>query len=52
MLKKHNDDDLNNRLSLTDLRTIKKYQDVSDEEGEIIINDALALARIILDILD
>jgi hypothetical protein len=52
MSNTHNDDNLDNRLSLTDLKKIKKYKDISDEEGEIIINDTLALARMILDIID
>ena len=49
------DDDDNNlelsRLSLSELRKIGKYKDVSDEDGEAILDDALALARMILDCL-
>lgn len=40
------------RLSLTDLRKINKFKDVNDDEGEAIIDDALALARMILDIIN
>ena len=39
------------RLSLSELRKIEKYSDVSDEEGEAILDDALAMARMILDLL-
>ena len=49
MSNTHTDEDLDNRLSLTDLRKIKKYQDISDEEGEALLDDALAMARMILD---
>ena len=40
------------RLPLSELRKIKKYRKVTDEEGEAIIDDAIALARMILDIID
>ena len=39
------------RLSLHELRKIEKYKNVSDEEGEAIIDDALAMARMSLDCL-
>lgn len=52
-MNKHDDFDLDkNRLTLTDLRKIKKYSNVSDEEGEAIIDDTITLARMILEILD
>lgn len=52
MLDKHDDFDLDkNRLTLTDLRKIKKYSNVSDEEGEAIIDDTITLTRMILEIL-
>ncbi len=47
-----NDDDNNfelSRLSLAELRKIDKYNDVSDEDGEAILDDALAIARMILE---
>ena len=40
-----------NRLSLETLRSYTKYQNVTDEEGEAIIDDTIALARMILDIM-
>lgn len=52
MSKPHNDDVCeHHRLSLSELRKIKKYKEVTDEEGEAIIDDAIALARMILDVL-
>ena len=51
-MSEDNDTDLElSRLSLPELRKIKKYSLVSDEEGEAILDDALALARMILDCL-
>ena len=40
------------RLSLEELRKIPSFELISDEEGEAIIDDAVALARMILDIID
>ncbi|WP_424493178.1 hypothetical protein [Salinimicrobium sp. GXAS 041] len=40
------------RLSLEELRKLPSYNSVNDEEGEAIIDDALALARMILEIID
>ena len=40
------DDD---RIKISELREIKKFENVSDEEAELIIDDAVALARMILD---
>lgn len=44
--------DEDKRLSLEELRRIPSFESVSDEEGEVIIDDALALARMILDIIN
>ncbi len=38
-----------NRIKISELREIKKFENVSDEEAELIIDDAVALARMILD---
>lgn len=53
MLSKHNDEDLEmTRLSLTELREIEGFGNVNDEKGEAILDDALALARMILELVD
>ena len=44
--------DPDKRLSLDELRKIEKYSNVGDEEGEAIINDTIALARMILDLMN
>ena len=46
------EDNPNQRLSLHDLRNIPSYCDISDEEGEAILDDLLAFSRMILDIID
>lgn len=40
----------NYRLTPEQLRSIKGYKDVTDEEAELIIDDAMALARLCLDL--
>ncbi len=40
----------NYRLTPEQLRNIEGYKDVSDEEAEIIIDDAVAMARLCLDL--
>lgn len=42
----------NYRLTPEELRSIDGYKDVTDEEAELIIDDAIALARICLDLID
>lgn len=37
------------RLTHRELRKIKGYENVSDEEADLIIDDAVAMARMILD---
>jgi hypothetical protein len=46
------DDLYSNRLTLTELRNLVDFSEVSDEEGEALLDDALALARMILDIIN
>ncbi len=41
----------NSRLSLEELRKIEGFNKVTNEEGETIIDDALALARMILELI-
>ena len=49
-MSEDNDNNLElSRLSLQELRKIEKYKNVSDEDGEAILDDALAIARMILD---
>ena len=40
----------NHRMTPEELRKFDKYKAVSDEEAELIIDDALALARLCLDL--
>jgi len=47
-IKNIDDDHESNRLSLLELRKINKFRDVSDEEGEAIIDDAIAMVRMVL----
>ncbi|UJH90927.1 hypothetical protein LZ575_19905 [Antarcticibacterium sp. 1MA-6-2] len=47
-----NADNPNQRLSLNELRKIPSYSDVSDEEGEAILNDLLAFSRMILEVIN
>jgi len=42
----------NNRLSIKTLRSYEKYANVTDDEADAILDDALALARMILEIID
>ena len=46
------DDDHDLRLSLKDLRNIPSYRNVTDEEGEAILDDLLAFTRMILDLIN
>lgn len=38
-------------MTPNELRKFDKYKDVSDEEAEVIIDDAIALARLCLDMM-
>lgn len=42
----------NNRLTPEELRRIKGFETVTDEEAELIIDDAVAFARMCLEIVD
>ena len=42
----------NYRMTPEELRGFDGYHDVSDEEAELIIDDAIALARLCLDMVD
>ena len=46
------DDNQDKRLSIEELRKLPGFDSVTDEEAEIIIDDAIALARMILDVID
>lgn len=46
------DDNQSKRLSLHDLRSIPEYSNVTDEEGEAILDDLLAFTRMILDVIN
>lgn len=41
---------MNCRLTPEELRTFEGYEDVTDEEAEVILDDLLALARLCLDL--
>ncbi len=40
------------RLTPREIREFEKYKDISDEEAELIIDDAVALARMILECIE
>lgn len=42
----------NRRMTPKDLRRFDGFEDVSNEEAELIIDDAMALARLCLDLVD
>jgi len=47
-----NEDNPNQRLSLQELRNIPSYRNVTDEEGEAILDDLLAFSKMILDVIN
>lgn len=46
------DDNQDKRLSIEELRKLSGFESVTEEEAKIIIDDAISLARMILDVLD
>lgn len=52
MLEYNYENNQDKRLSLEELRKIPTFESISDEKGKAIIDDAMALARMILDITD
>lgn len=46
------EDNQDKRLSLEELRKIPSFKSVNDEEGEAILDDLLALARMILEVIN
>lgn len=51
MFKTHNDDDLDNRLKLSELKEIKGFENISDDEAEAFIDDAMAFARMLIQVI-
>ena len=46
------DDNQDRRLSIEELRKLPGFDSVTDEKAETLIDDAIALARMILDVID
>jgi hypothetical protein len=46
------DDNQDKRLSIEELRKLPGFDSVNDEQAEMLIDDAIALARMILDIIE
>jgi len=46
------EDNQDKRLSLEELRKIPSFETVNDEEGEAILDDLLALTRMILEVIN
>lgn len=51
MNKNDNDNLEGTRLKLSELKEIKGFENISDDEGEAFIDDAVALARLILELI-
>ncbi|WP_189602902.1 hypothetical protein [Salinimicrobium marinum] len=51
-LKKNDNNDLNEtRLKLSELKEIKGFENISDDEGEAFIDDAIAFARMLIQVI-
>lgn len=48
---KWDDEFRSNKLTITELKKIKGFEKIDNKTGEELINDALAMARMILEIL-